>query len=195
MIGIEQCRAGRALVGWTQQDLAVAAGLSKTAVNNFEKAHADIKAQSLRAIQAALEGRGVEFLACGGLRLATERAAVLRGAGIADMILKIAGSDDILRLWGGEAVSGDAAVAAALEALPVGRTRRLPALRAQRPALIAEREVVLFAWPPSGAAVHVASADFAAAEARHFDLAAQAHGGGGSRDVSRETLPGRAASA
>ena len=34
MITIEQCRAARGLLGWTQQDIADASGLSKTAINN-----------------------------------------------------------------------------------------------------------------------------------------------------------------
>ena len=42
MITIGQCRAARGLLDWTQQDLAEACGLSKTAINNFEKGHSDI---------------------------------------------------------------------------------------------------------------------------------------------------------
>jgi transcriptional regulator with XRE-family HTH domain len=79
MITIEQCRAARGLLGWTQQDLADASGLSKTAINNFEKGHSDIKNESLRAIRAAFENLGIEFIAQEGLRKRSESATILRG--------------------------------------------------------------------------------------------------------------------
>lgn len=82
MITIEQCRAARGLLGWTQQELADIAGLSKTAINNFEKAHSDIKRESLIAIQNALENAGIEFLSHNGLRKKTEDVKIIRGADI-----------------------------------------------------------------------------------------------------------------
>ncbi len=79
MITIEQCRAARGLVSWTQQDLAEASGLSKTAINNFEKGHSDIKADSLRAIRLAFESADVEFLDTNGLRKRSENVEIFRG--------------------------------------------------------------------------------------------------------------------
>ena len=80
MITIEQCRAARGLLGWTQQDLADACGLSKTAINNFEKSHSDIKAESLRAIRMAFESLNIEFLGQEGLRRTNEHTEILKGA-------------------------------------------------------------------------------------------------------------------
>jgi transcriptional regulator with XRE-family HTH domain len=79
MITIEQCRAARGLLGWTQQDLAESSGLSKTAINNFEKGHSDIKTESLRAIRMAFESADVEFMGLEGLRKKSETVQVFKG--------------------------------------------------------------------------------------------------------------------
>jgi transcriptional regulator with XRE-family HTH domain len=77
MITPEQIRAGRALLGITQSELAERAGISTTGLNNIERGNADPKASTLRAIEAALNDGGVIFLADGqsidggpGVRLA-----------------------------------------------------------------------------------------------------------------------------
>ena len=79
MLTIEQCRAARGLLGWTQQDLADACGLSKTAINNFEKEHSDIKTESLRAIRMAFESVDIEFIGLEGVTRKTENFKILRG--------------------------------------------------------------------------------------------------------------------
>lgn len=100
MITIEQCRAARGILDWTQQDLADASGLSKTAINNFEKGHSDIKMESLRAIRVAFESAEIEFIDDCGLQRSNEQATVLKGPHAVDIIL-----DDIhhkLKTKGGE---------------------------------------------------------------------------------------------
>ncbi|TGT35702.1 helix-turn-helix domain-containing protein [Mesorhizobium sp. M8A.F.Ca.ET.165.01.1.1] len=62
MIRPEQIRGARAMLGLTQADLAKRAGLSTTGLNNVESGGTDPKASTLRAIQAALEAAGVEFI-------------------------------------------------------------------------------------------------------------------------------------
>jgi transcriptional regulator with XRE-family HTH domain len=79
MITVQQCRAARGLLGWTQQDLANAAGLSKTAINNFEKGHSDIKAESLRAIRRAFEALEIEFMGEFGLQKSAESIKIFKG--------------------------------------------------------------------------------------------------------------------
>ena len=79
MLSIEQCRGARGLLGWTQQDLADASGLSKTAINNFEKGHSDIKNESLRAIRMAFESAEVEFLDQNGMRKKSEDVRIFKG--------------------------------------------------------------------------------------------------------------------
>lgn len=87
MLTIEQCRAARGLLGWTQQDLADASGLSKTAINNFEKGHSDIKMESLRAIRLAFENADIEFTGQDGLRKRSEHTKILRGQNALDELL------------------------------------------------------------------------------------------------------------
>jgi transcriptional regulator with XRE-family HTH domain len=99
MITIEQCRAARGLLDWTQQDLSEASGLSKTAINNFEKGHSDIKHESLRAIRMAFESADIEFLEH-GLRRRNDTVRILKGANIYNDLL-----DDVidtLKATGGE---------------------------------------------------------------------------------------------
>lgn len=78
MITIEQCRAARGLLDWTQQDLSDASGLSKTAINNFEKGHSDIKNESLRAIRMAFESADIEFMEH-GLRRRSDTVRIIKG--------------------------------------------------------------------------------------------------------------------
>lgn len=87
MLTIEQCRAARGLLGWTQQDLADASGLSKTAINNFEKGHSDIKVESLRAIRVAFETSEVEFEGDAGLRKRSEQTRLIKGSKALGIIL------------------------------------------------------------------------------------------------------------
>jgi DNA-binding XRE family transcriptional regulator len=56
-----QIRAGRAMAGLTQAQLAREAGLSTTGLNNIESGRADAKGSTLRRLQQALEAHGVEF--------------------------------------------------------------------------------------------------------------------------------------
>ena len=101
MMTIEQCRGARGLLGWTQQDLADASGLSKTAINNFEKGHSDIKSESLRAIRMAFESADVEFLGQDGLRKKTETIRIFKGpAAMSDLLLDI--SDTLKSSTGAE---------------------------------------------------------------------------------------------
>lgn len=101
MMTIEQCRGARGLLGWTQQDLADASGLSKTAINNFEKGHSDIKSESLRAIRMAFESADVEFIGQDGLRKRTENIRIFKGpSAMGDLLQDI--NDTLKTTNGGE---------------------------------------------------------------------------------------------
>ncbi|AEP10258.1 helix-turn-helix domain-containing protein [Micavibrio aeruginosavorus] len=80
MITKEQCRAGRGLLGWTQQDLADAAGMSKTAINNFERGTNDVRAESLESIRLAFERSDIEFVGDYGVQRRRDTVKVLKGA-------------------------------------------------------------------------------------------------------------------
>jgi transcriptional regulator with XRE-family HTH domain len=69
MISIEQIKAARALLGWTQEELAAASGLSKPSINTLERRIANPKVETLVAIQQALEKAGVEFTEGPGVKL------------------------------------------------------------------------------------------------------------------------------
>lgn len=57
----EQCRAGRAIAGMSQQELADAAEVAKATIANFETGNRQPYKRTLSALQAALEARGVQF--------------------------------------------------------------------------------------------------------------------------------------
>lgn len=57
-----QIKAARALLGWTQADLADSAGVGLATIKRFETGTKSIEAVST-AVRRALEEAGVEFLA------------------------------------------------------------------------------------------------------------------------------------
>lgn len=68
MATIEQIRAARALLNWSQKELADAAGLSQTGIARIENGAHQPTTQSLHKIKAALEDSGIEFIQGGVLR-------------------------------------------------------------------------------------------------------------------------------
>ena len=61
MITPAQCRAARALLDWSQQDLAKAAHLSLSTIRDFEKGRRVPTHNNLRGIKLALEEGGIEI--------------------------------------------------------------------------------------------------------------------------------------
>src|SRR5262245_3423925 len=57
-----QIRAARALLGWSQQDLADKAILSETAVLKLETERADTRTSTIVKVRKALEAAGIEFI-------------------------------------------------------------------------------------------------------------------------------------
>jgi transcriptional regulator with XRE-family HTH domain len=59
---VEQVRAARAFLGWTQADLGEVAGLSLQTIRNFETGSFPLSSASLAAVRKAFKKAGVEFL-------------------------------------------------------------------------------------------------------------------------------------
>jgi transcriptional regulator with XRE-family HTH domain len=69
MISIEQIRAARALLGWTQAQLATAAARSLPTIKRLERDDGEgpsVSDDVREAVQRALEKAGIEFIAENG---------------------------------------------------------------------------------------------------------------------------------
>ena len=64
-----QCRAARALLDWTQNELAIRVGVALRTIRDFENGRREPLKIVRAAIQQAFEEAGVEFLDGEGLRL------------------------------------------------------------------------------------------------------------------------------
>ncbi|HEX4860849.1 MAG TPA: helix-turn-helix transcriptional regulator [Rhizomicrobium sp.] len=62
MITPRQCKAARALLGWTQADLAEAAKIPMDTISRFENGKSDTRGNALIDIQKALQRGGVKLL-------------------------------------------------------------------------------------------------------------------------------------
>jgi predicted transcriptional regulator len=62
MITPEQCRAGRALLDWSQGQLAEHAGVGIVTIRQVEAGTNQPRRATLDVIKRALEGGGVEFI-------------------------------------------------------------------------------------------------------------------------------------
>lgn len=62
MIEPAQIRAARALLGWSQADLAKRCGLSADGIRAIEAGRRDARVSTIRAMQEAFELAGVLFL-------------------------------------------------------------------------------------------------------------------------------------
>lgn len=59
---MEQCRAARAMLGWSQGELAVAANVSRQTIADFERGARTPINNNLACIVTAFERAGIQFL-------------------------------------------------------------------------------------------------------------------------------------
>ena len=71
-------RAARALLDWQQQDLAVAAKLSLSSVNKFERGLGKTRASTIQSMVRTLKAVGIDFPASGGVRHSEEILSIQR---------------------------------------------------------------------------------------------------------------------
>jgi len=62
MINSQQCRAARAWLGWSQDDLAEKSGCARRTIAAFEQEKSVPFDRTLRDIQKTLEAAGITFL-------------------------------------------------------------------------------------------------------------------------------------
>jgi transcriptional regulator with XRE-family HTH domain len=61
-ISAEQCRAGRAILGWSQDDLENHSGVGKRTIAEFERDGAIPYARTISQVRDAQEAGGIEFI-------------------------------------------------------------------------------------------------------------------------------------
>ncbi|ATU91767.1 transcriptional regulator [Phyllobacterium zundukense] len=79
VMSVAQIRAARGLLGWSQQQLAEAAGVGRATIADFETGKRTPYARTIEEMQRTLESAGVIFLESGqavtggeGVRLSNE---------------------------------------------------------------------------------------------------------------------------
>lgn len=77
IINSKQCRAARALLNWSQDDLSLRSGVAKATIADFERDKRTPYNRTLQDIKKSFTDNNIEFenteIAC-GLRLIKERA-------------------------------------------------------------------------------------------------------------------------
>src|ERR1700679_3417067 len=81
-----QIKAARAILGWSQDDLALAANVSVGTIRNIEQGNYPRNA-TLNHLREALENGGVEFLDCDGVKRRIEEVAVYQGNDASDRFI------------------------------------------------------------------------------------------------------------
>ena len=79
MATIEQIRAARALLDWSQSDLADHAGLSQTGIARIENGTNKPNSNTLNKILTAFEIADIEFIGTTGVRKKTGEIKTLKG--------------------------------------------------------------------------------------------------------------------
>jgi transcriptional regulator with XRE-family HTH domain len=76
---LEQIRAARALLGWSQSDLADLAGLSQTGIARIENGTNHPNLQTMAKIEQAFEDHDIEFIDTSGVRKRSGEIKTFRG--------------------------------------------------------------------------------------------------------------------
>ncbi len=78
MITAKQIRAARAILGWSQQELADNVGLSKPTIVDAEKTGHQSRIETNNVIQSTLEDKGLEFM-IGGVKERDDILTIFEG--------------------------------------------------------------------------------------------------------------------
>lgn len=74
-----QIRGARAILNWSQSELATKTGLSPTSIGAIEKGQSTPRDHTISNIQRALEDGGIEFIGNDGVRLKSFDVEILKG--------------------------------------------------------------------------------------------------------------------
>jgi transcriptional regulator with XRE-family HTH domain len=85
MIRAGQIKAARALLNWSQDDLAAATGLSVSTVRNLESGDMSPRSATASEIRKAIENAGLEFIEPEGIRRRIDEVKVYQGRDSCDM--------------------------------------------------------------------------------------------------------------
>lgn len=103
MITTSQIKAARALLDWTQADLAKASGMHLNVINNIERGTTNPRQGTLEKLQKALEAQGIVLIASRGVELKRDTLTFIRHEGthfisalISDMLAVLATGDEVL---------------------------------------------------------------------------------------------------
>lgn len=87
MLEYRQIRAARALLGWSQSDLAKAAAMATSSIKNIENQCSTARRETLSLIRSAFEDNGIEFLPGAGVRLRNDVVEIVQGHGATATLL------------------------------------------------------------------------------------------------------------
>jgi transcriptional regulator with XRE-family HTH domain len=79
IVSAAQCRAARALLNWSQPDLATICGVHVQTISAFENETSTPTKTTLQKISSAFEDGGIDFLPDSGVRLAQQNHIVYQG--------------------------------------------------------------------------------------------------------------------
>ena len=107
MITVEQIKASRSLLNWTQIDLAKACGISEHTIKNIERRSGNPRFETQLLIQKTLEDSGIEFIEQIGVKLRGENLKVQVWEGseslfrlLKDIYETLAGTENELMICG-----------------------------------------------------------------------------------------------
>lgn len=79
LLECSQIRAARALLNWSQSDLARASHIANSSIKNVENENTTARRETLEQIRTAFESNGVEFLPGSGVKLKTDCVTTVYG--------------------------------------------------------------------------------------------------------------------
>lgn len=105
MLTTHQIKAARALLDWTQADLAKTSGLHLNVINNIERGTTNPRKGTLEKIQSTLEGQGILFIGNRGVELKRDTVAMMKFEGdtfiqalTADILAAVSKGGDVMSI-------------------------------------------------------------------------------------------------